>query len=131
MCLFAELIINNSDEFIGELQDGIFNRSAIHVEGLASKAGNIRRVDDCIFVYRFVDDINTFHAIQAVVGDTVVFGTEAHEVIIVVIENEYHWIHFVAFFILAIDAFQAFVQIKVEKAGRRFCCSACSQASIL
>lgn len=69
MCLFAELIINNSNEFIGELQDGIFNCSAIHTEGLIGKAGNIRRVDDCIFVYWFIDGINTFHAIQAIVGD--------------------------------------------------------------
>ena len=70
-------------------------------------------MNDRILIYRRIDHFHMIHAVEAVVCDAVIFGTEAHEVVIVVIEDERHGIDLVALFVFAVNAVELLVQVEI------------------
>ena len=111
--LLSEFVIDDADELVGELQDSIFHRSAVHGEGLAGEVFGVGAVDDGAFSDRLFQGFGVLHAVQTVVGDAVVFGAEAHEVVVVVIHDQRHGLRDVLLFIFTVDVLQALVQIKI------------------
>ncbi len=113
------MIVYHADQRVGELQNGIFCGASVHAEGLAGEAGNIGGVYDRFLVYRRIDHFHMIHAVEAVVCDAVIFGTEAHEVVIVV-EDERHGIHLVALFVFAVNAVELLVQVEIVEGEAAF-----------
>ena len=115
--VLAELVVDRADQLVGEAQRDLLGLAAEHLEGLLREGRDLLLWQLRGGAGRLVQGRDGLHPVHPVTDDLLILLAPAHQIVVVLHEDQGDGVHHVELPVLAVDLLVLFVEIEIVEGG--------------